>query len=268
MMKTAPTYVKGWRVIPIDGAAPVDSFRWTRSNGPQISIKHQGSFSQLYEIGAQLSDQFDEIEIFRERGVGDWFNLIARQNADEIVETHERISSETNYSILTSPVLFDRFAQYGGATDAQIEQALSVIKAKTETITDQASYDAALTAGIDACTLIGLTGADALVAEVIKRLQLGNQFYLVPIYTYRHTYTMADRLFDGSLIPNLDENVGKIFTTAQLYTAESIPPDFPLPTGEWLKNGPSAALQVGQKRQVSVSYIFADTWSRLTYAEI
>ena len=266
-MKSTGSAFKGWNLIPKAGAAPVDAFRWSRTGGPQIAVTYQGTYDTLLNIGADLSATFDEIEISRKGGKGAFFIMTARQNGEEIIETHERIPSQENVSLLLSPVLIDKFAQLGGATDDQIKQALAVIKANVNKITDQTTYDQALTAGIDACTLIGLPGADALVAQVIKRLQLGTEFYRVPTYTYRHTYTMADRLFSADLIGSLDLDVGKVFTTEQLYIAENVPGDFPLPSGEWLKDGPSAQLQVGQKRQVAVTYTWAELWDRLTYEE-
>lgn len=266
-MKSTGSAYKGWNLIPKAGAAPVDAFRWSRTGGPQIAITYQGTYDALYNIGADLSATFDEIEISRKGGKGSLFIMTARQNGEEIIETHERIPSQENISLLLSPVLIDRFAQYGGATDDQIKQALTVIKAKASQITDQTTYDQALEAGVDACTIIGVTGADDLVAKVIRKIQLGSEFYRVPTYTYRHTYTMADRLFSDSLIASLDFNVGKVFSTEQLVTAESIPGDFPMPSGEWLKDGPSAQLQVGQKRQVAVTYTWATEWDRLTYEE-
>jgi hypothetical protein len=270
------TAYKGSFKIPLDGNPPIESFRWTRTGGPSIVKVFKGQFDDLLTLGESLTDDFDQIGI--DRTGNDFAVLTASQNGDETSEIHERIPGQQSISLLTSPVLIGQFYALGATLEDSVKDALVIIKEETSKVKDTTSKDAAIVAGVAAA--VSLAGcADtagaltALVRKIINRLRLGNEFYLVPCYHYKHTYQYPDRSWMTGYPAGLDEGVGKIFTEAQMRTAESIPVTFPLPyqisapasPAFWLKEGPGATLTIGQRRQVSVTYIFADVWSDLTY---
>lgn len=82
----------------------------------------------------------------------------------------------------------------------------------------------------------------------------GMDTYKFSAITFRKTVTAAVDVY----IPVDYSNANKIFTTAELRTAESIPNEYLLPTGYWLKKYPTNSVAFSQKQQWIFEYEFTD----------
>lgn len=99
--------------------------------------------------------------------------------------------------------------------------------------------------------------------EFLDTLLLGTDSYAQFQYVYVHTFnfgTLAELFSDYS-------NVGRIFTSAQVESAENTPAENVLPAGEWLKIPPERVDSLGQNTQLKYEYWWAESYSRQLYDE-
>lgn len=100
-----------------------------------------------------------------------------------------------------------------------------------------------------------------LAAEVLDEMLTGLDHVNVFSYAYRHTFNFGPL---ASAITNFG-NVGHYYTLSELRNEEGIPSTFNLPEGEWLKIFPVATQMLGQRKQLTYEYWWAETWSRKVY---
>jgi hypothetical protein len=287
--------IKGWRVIsPVTSPnlGNPDSFKWTRTGGAAISYTYSnGPFADLFAIGADLSTDYDSIDIVK-NGEGNTYKLVAAQNGDEVNETHEVNGSHVTQNRIDNLKLMQMVgalistAFYGSQSAEDKAAALiirpvlaEIIRYANKVKADQSSYSTALDDLF--VRLLDLTGhdlaAEPLIEQIMQDLITRGDQFLQASYTYRHTYVYADRIYNRAAHPEIFQKVNYVYTEAKMRTAESIPNDFYIPQSilpnsggvakpaYWLKMAPTASLTFGQKRVVSIIYQFADEWLDYLY---
>jgi len=103
--------------------------------------------------------------------------------------------------------------------------------------------------------------ADSLYDELAK----GVEAYTVSQFVLRHTVVITS----NSTIQPVLTNVGKVYSTAALQSAENIPGTikFSLPDGYWLKRTPTVDQYGTDKWQITQEYWHADSYSTFLYEE-
>jgi hypothetical protein len=255
---------------------PVVRMQWRRGGGPAYEITMQGSLDRMeYEAG-QLVDQFDAIDIVQVQG--DWFELRAAQQGDDVSEEHEVDGSNFTQSTLINLLVKQQFlAVSASITDAQYNRIVSTIldevnkkKAGSQT------YVQMQTAINNMLAELSLASVSELALELADDIDRHGDQFMQAQYVYRHSIVVAERVFkaNGGSYAGIYNNTHRIFTEDQLRSAELIPLEFALPpkvldnaqTAEWLKL-PSRARIDRLKRTLITEYAFADEWSRKRYAE-
>lgn len=268
---------KGQSTIPLLAEdIPVESFRWTRTGGPAITVKCQGSYDACYGIGQNMVDDFDVIEINRQPG-SEWCILTASQNGDDVQEIHEVTGNHLTQNKWLNPVVVNRFLGEG-MTLANYQKMAAELARKIQTFKGNDTATAVIDTLISDCNGIanglGWTGpATDTVENIVKDIVANGDFYVTTQYVYRHTYQYADRIWKDLDTSSYFKNVNRIHTEGQLRAVEIVPTGFWLPkqmiddtTGaQWLKCAPNAALAIGQKRSVVIEYLWADTWNAVHY---
>ena len=281
------TVYKGQPQIPAAGAADdVVQYEWRRTGGPAVQIFREGSYATLADMVPTLQASYDSISIKQKTG-GGWYRMECAQNGDGITEIHEVSGSNLSQAKNLSSPLRDLAKSMGIPEDLVhldndkvgiflVNVAGAVNAMYTSNLTSP--YEVTLKLVKDLIIQYGGTEIDGFSAKLIRELSFGKE-YLQTQYTYRHTVVCAERYFsdvvNAAYFQNAYKDVHKIFTEAQLRTAELIPDAFPLPPqisdntkpAEWLKEPSHSELTYNQKRTITSEYTFADIWSRLLYAE-
>lgn len=110
-----------------------------------------------------------------------------------------------------------------------------------------------------------VSGSYALFDSVIAELAKGVEAYTVSQFVLRHSVVITS---NSTIKPALD-NVGKVYTTSALESAENIPATlkFNLPDGVWLKRTPTVEQYGSDKWTVTQEYWHADSYSTFLYEE-
>jgi hypothetical protein len=120
-----------------------------------------------------------------------------------------------------------------------------------------ADYETAYNSAVGYVTAVAAqagVGSSANCLQFFDDWAAGMDSYKFSAITFRKTVTAAVDVY----IPVDYSNANKIFTTAELRTAESIPNEYLLPTGYWLKKYPTNSVAFGQKQQWLFEYEFSD----------
>ena len=267
---------KGWKQIPKPGViAPITHLTWTRAGGEARQVWYKGTFDYCYaKLQANKAD-FDSASISQE-GQGTMYKLELAQAGDDITEVHDVGGSDLMQAkianlYLQQQIIADASADAPPVTVDSINVLLAAI---AQVVNDFKSNGNKTTAELETAIQL-LTTSPKAIDLAYELLLLGDNF-LQSQYTYVHTITVAERIYEAG---EYDEgpiyaDVGKIFTEQQMINAEDIPENFGLPPkvldgepAEWLKRAPHSVLTTGQKRMFTIPYLFADSWSRLDYQE-
>lgn len=253
---------------------PIVRFSWRRGGGPANEIVMQGSFDRMYEQALELSSDFDAIDIVQVKG--EWFELRAAQQGDDVAEDHDVDGSNFTQSTVMNLLVKSRFTALG-VTDEQYNKIASTVNDEVnKKKAGNQTYDqmqTAINTVLAEMTLAAASEVSLALADDID--QNGEQFFQAQ-YVYRHTQTVAERIFrqnKGTYV-GVYANTHRIFTEDQLRTAERIPVELSLPQkvidgtpAEWLKN-PTRARIDRLKRTLITEYLFADKFSRVRYAPL
>lgn len=177
----------------------------------------------------------------------------------DIVNIHELHGNVLNPSNLTSPYLHSQFT---GDPDACIAY---VVDLANEVRNGNLTYTEAVSVGLETAGLPIVAADVELCTELLKELLRGVTHYYKFQLVYRHTYNFGPL---SSMRAGV-ENIGCIFQPEELIDEEGIPDleaeDILDMGGEWLKVFPQKRVELGQRRQVSREYWWADDASPLYY---
>lgn len=180
----------------------------------------------------------------------------------DLQNTHELRVNTLNPKATTSQVMKDRLQSYYGGNAARLAVTLEGWAEKIRDADDPyAVYDQTVE---DMATTGPFISDVASAQELLDLFVYGTDDFFDFKYVYVHTFnfgTQRDLEIDNS-------NVLRIFTTAQMANAESIPANFGLPDGEWLKLPPEKITHVGNRAELKYEYWWAKTWSRWLYEEM
>lgn len=262
---------KGQSLI-VPGPNPTE-WRWQRGSGPARQVFYEGKFSELEDIAYnELMDDFDSIIIRpKSNGVGGWYRMEAAQNGEDVTEDYEVDGSSLTQNTLTNLNVKARYLTAGYPEDSYASFFSKIAAEVRKLQSGQQTYDAMQTA-------VATIFADPLGVEFADDLyRYGDQF-LNAQYCFRHTITVADRVFqqNAGSFEGVFDSTNRIFTEAQLRDEENIPDDFRLPqsiidnnvSAEWLKMPSRTRYGLGHARTITLEYLFADSWSRLKYATV
>lgn len=130
---------------------------------------------------------------------------------------------------------------------------------------DQGDFENEVAGALAGGAATGLQPSDKLILDsIVSDLAAGTQSYATGAFVLRRTVT---RPANTALGPSF-ANVNKIFTQAQLFSAEpTIPLNLraTLPDGFWQKKPPSARQQVDGRWQYAVEYWWAEEYSTMLY---
>ena len=260
--KKGQDFIKPYAYLPLE-------WRWTRGSGPAKQFFYEGSFSRCETQAYALMDEYDSIIIRpKNNGVGEWYRLEAAQNGEDVTEDYEVDGSSLTQNTLTNLNIKARYLDLGYPEES-FASVFSKIAAEVKKVQqNQQTYDAMLAA-------VATIFDDPLGVEFADDLyRYGDQF-LNAQYCFRHTITVADRVFfaNAGSFEGIFDKTNRIFTEAQLRDEENIPEDFTLPPqirdntqpAEWLKMPSRTRYGLGHARTIVIEYLFADSWSRLKY---
>jgi hypothetical protein len=246
----------------------IDRWTWTRASGESWQKFWEGSWSQCLSRANLLKSNWDHITISRK--AGNWFRLDASQGGDEYTEIHEVQGSSMTQSVLLSTVAKKRFVD-SGVADADAFTMMSKIAAEVRKYQSNQQTYAEMAAAVATIGSNNQTAFDFM--DMLDRY--GDQA-LQSQYIYTHTTVVSERMFEaaGANFELVYEGTNRIHTEDEVFAAENIPAEFRLPPrildgapAEWLKQAATARTTSGQRRELIVSYLFADEWDRFKYLE-
>jgi hypothetical protein len=266
---------KGDRVIkPFNqpGDAGVEMFTWNRGGGQSIQKFWMGNWNETLARLGLLQRDWDSITIRREKG--GMFRLDAAQSGDDYTEIHEVTGTNLMQSKLFSLVLKQKFVT-AGVPAATALTIISKIANEVRKYQNQQQTYAEMQAAV-AATVSSYSGAATLASSLMDDLDRNGEQFLQVQYVYTHTVSVAERVFQANAasFQGVYDNVERVHSESQVFNYENIPAEFYLPQrvldgapAEWLKQPPRAVLTSGQRRELTVTYLFADEWSRLYYLD-
>lgn len=232
---------------------------------PKVGVRQRPKFEgtrdecvarafQYYAQGARASVvQQNDSPIWRMEAHVEGVEGDPNQN---IQNTHELRVNVSNPDIKTNLVLQSLFS--GAAAAISFVQTLAnAVEAGRMSYTEaRADIAAEETLEIETSEL-------PAAYELLDELLLGATSFAQFEYVYIHTFNfgpLADLLSDYT-------NVGRIFTSAQVESAENTPSEHVLPAGEWIKLPPERIDSLGQNTQLKYEYWWSQEFSRLRYLE-
>jgi hypothetical protein len=247
----------------------LQSLEWVRGQGLTETADLYESISPEAAQGLfeNLKSSCTRVRMDREDQGGKYriVGIRAVDDADpgsNIVDTHELISNVNQLHVTQAPRLQELL------TSTQIS-AIQAEAAKVKKCTSAEAAVAAHTAAITAITTgtpIPYPGqSNGAAQDLLEDLIQGNTSFVQTQWVYRRTININAGY--SLNVANLD---CYFLTTGDMLEFEGItlPADFSLPAGEWLKRAPNLTSQYGQRTQAQYEYWHTDgVVSRIRYYE-
>jgi hypothetical protein len=235
---------------------------------PRVGVrqrpKFEGTREQCIAIASQFFAQGARATVTQQGNSPIWraeaqVEGIEGEQNQNIQNTHELRVNVNNPDIRTNTKLLSLFA-LGVTPIAWIYKESKRIEAdersRAEVVADINDASQTEVTGVQ-------SGEETDAVSFLDELLLGADTFIQFQYVYVHTFnfgTLAELFSDYT-------NVGKIFTSAGVESAENIPAEHVLPAGEWIKLPPERIDSLGQNTQLKYEYWWAESWSRLRYDE-